>query len=246
MTLDNSQHNMWFKTWFDTDYYHILYQHRDDTEAQFLIDHLVGYLNIGEGESVLDLACGRGRHAIYLASKGYQVTGYDLSENNIKFAKQLASDNLKFKVQDMRYAYDEQFDIVLNLFTSFGYFDTLEDNIKTLKAIKKALRPNGLAVIDFLNLAYTKQHLVAKETKVIGDIRFAIEREIDEQFIYKHIRFTDQDKNYHFTEKLQALSLQKFEELMEAADITLLEVFGDYKLSKYQSNTSERLVMVFQ
>lgn len=246
MPIHNNQDNTWFKTWFDTDYYHILYQHRDDHDAQFLIDHLVAYLNIEPQESVLDLACGRGRHAIYLASKGFEVRGYDLSPNNISYAKQFEQPNLQFQVQDMRASFDQKFDIILNLFTSFGYFDSIEDNIKTLKSIKNALEPNGLAVIDFLNLNYVKHHLVAQESKTINGIQFDIQRQVDEDYIYKHIRFTDEGESFHFTEKLQALSLDKFEHLMAEANINLLEVFGDYKLSKYHPDNSPRLIMIFQ
>lgn len=79
----NKDTTTWFTSWFDTPFYHILYKDRDDTEAQHFMDKLTGYLNIPEGGSILDLACGKGRHSIYLNSLGFDVTGADLSENSI-------------------------------------------------------------------------------------------------------------------------------------------------------------------
>lgn len=245
MDLEHHQQT-WFKTWFDTNYYHILYQHRDNQEAELLIDHLVSYLNITPSESILDLACGRGRHAIYLASKGYDVTGYDLSENNILFANEFDHEHLKFKVQDMRHTYPDSFDIVMNLFTSFGYFDTLQDNISTLKSIKKCLKSNGIGIIDFLNLDYVKNNIVEEETKTIDDITFNLKRRIENGYIIKDILFEDQGQQFHFTEKVQALQLSDFVAMMQEAQIQLLEIFGDYKLSKFDSKNSERLIMIFQ
>ena len=77
----------WFESWFDTPYYHILYKERNDDEAQLLMDNLTQYLNLPEEAKILDLACGKGRHSIYLNQLGFDVTGADLSTNSIAEAK---------------------------------------------------------------------------------------------------------------------------------------------------------------
>ena len=77
MTKDTQQ---WYASWFDTPFYHILYKDRDHSEAQLFMDNLTNYLNIPEQGEILDLACGKGRHSMYLNSLGYDVTGVDLSE----------------------------------------------------------------------------------------------------------------------------------------------------------------------
>ena len=123
------EHPKWFQSWFDTPYYHILYKHRDFKEAEDFIKNLVSYLNIDTDDSILDLACGKGRHSIFLNTLGYNVTGLDLSKNNIEHAKVHESNSLFFEVHDMRNTYGTQFEVVLNLFTSFGYFDNKNDNI---------------------------------------------------------------------------------------------------------------------
>ena len=76
----------WFKDWFNTSYYHTLYKHRDESEAHRFIDHLCAYLKVKKGSKILDLACGKGRHALHLAKKGYQTTGVDLSEESINLS----------------------------------------------------------------------------------------------------------------------------------------------------------------
>lgn len=141
----------WFTSWFDTPFYHILYKDRDDSEAHAFMDTLTNYLNIPENGTVLDLACGKGRHARYLNKIGYDVTGVDLSENSIAFAKEFENHRLHFDVHNMCEPYHKQFDAVFNLFTSFGYFEDDADNLKTITAIKTELNEFGFGVIDFMN-----------------------------------------------------------------------------------------------
>ena len=92
------------------------------------------YLNLPQDAQILDLACGKGRHSIYLNSLGFEVTGVDISANSIKIANESANDKLHFHVHDMRENLPNKYDAIFNLFTSFGYFDNEEDNIKTLKS----------------------------------------------------------------------------------------------------------------
>ncbi len=80
------------------------------------------------------------------------LPGADLSENSIAAASEFANDKLHFKVHDMREPFEEKFDAVFNLFTSFGYFESDDDNLTTLKAIKESLTEYGFAVIDFMNV----------------------------------------------------------------------------------------------
>lgn len=236
----------WFESWFDTPYYHILYKDRNDSEAQFFMDTITEYLNLPEDATILDLACGKGRHAIYLNQLGYDVTGYDLSEKSIAEASESENEKLHFKVHDMRKPFEKKFDAVFNLFTSFGYFKKDSDNSKTLKAIHNGLTEYGFGVIDFMNADYVIENLVAEETKVVDGITFEIKRIYDGEFILKEIEFEDQGTKYHFTERVQALTLQKFETMMEELDIDLLDIFGDYKLHKFSKKSSERLIMIFK
>lgn len=236
----------WYSSWFDTPYYHILYKERNYREAQVFMDNLTHYLNLPEKATVLDLACGKGRHSIYLNQLGFTVLGADLSENSIAEANKNANETLHFKVHDMREPFEEKFDAIFNLFTSFGYFENDDDNLTTLKAIKESLSDYGFAVIDFMNVFQVIETLVPEEIKTMEGIDFHIKRYLKENHIYKEIDFEDQGQKFHFTEKVKALTLKDFEDLMEEAGIYLLDIFGDYKLKKFHKTESERLIMIFK
>ena len=236
----------WYASWFDTPFYHILYKDRDNTEAESFMHTLTNYLNIPEGGKILDLACGKGRHAIYLNSIGYDVTGVDLSENSIEFAKQFENETLHFDVHDMCKPYDKKFDAVFNLFTSFGYFDKEEDNLNTIKAIKEDLNEYGFGVIDFMNTEFIIDNLVPKETKTVDGIEFKLKRYVDNGYILKDIEFTYEGVDYSYQERVSAFKLEDFKSLFEQAGVYLLDIFGDYKLHKFDAKESNRLIMIFK
>jgi SAM-dependent methyltransferase len=242
----NSKTENWFASWFDTPYYHILYKDRNYREAQIFMDNLTHYLNLPEHAKVLDLACGKGRHSIYLNQLGFTVLGVDLSENSIEIASKNANETLHFQIHDMREPFEEQFDAVFNLFTSFGYFDNDQDNLKTLIAIKESLSDYGFAVIDFMNVPFVLDNLIAKETKTVDEIDFHLKRYLKDGFIIKEIDFEDKGEKFHYEEKVRALTLDDFTKMMDEAGIYLLDTFGDYKLKKYHKNSSERLIMIFK
>ena len=162
----------WFDSWFDSPYYHILYKDRNYREAQIFMDNLTHYLNMDDGSKVLDLACGKGRHSIYLNQLGYDVLGVDLSENSIATATKNTNETLHFRVHDMREPFEEKFDGIFNLFTSFGYFENEDDNLKTLISIKESLSEYGFGVIDFMNVNHVIANLIPEENKTVEEINF--------------------------------------------------------------------------
>ena len=236
----------WYASWFDTPYYHILYKDRDYSEAQNFMDNLTNYLNLPEKGKILDLACGKGRHSIYLNTLGYNVTGVDLSEQSITHAKQFENATLKFDVHDMTKPYPETFDAVFNLFTSFGYFDNDICNLKTIASIKEELNTYGFGVIDFMNVNYVIKNLVAEDVKTVDGIDFHQKRSVKDGYIVKDISFTIDGHTFDYQERVKALSLDDFKALFHKADVHLLDIFGDYNLQKYHAETSERLIMVFK
>lgn len=236
----------WYASWFDTPFYHILYKDRDYTEAEAFMFNLTEYLNIPEHGKILDLACGKGRHSIHLNKLGFNVTGVDLSENSIAHAKQFENETLTFKVHNMTKPFNEEFDAVFNLFTSFGYFDNPEDNLNTIKAIKTNLNETGFGVIDFMNSDYVIDNLVPENIKTVDGIDFHQKRSVIDGFIVKDISFTYKDKAYQFQERVKALTLADFEAYFEQAGIHLIDIFGDYKLRKFDKKSSERLILIFK
>lgn len=243
----DTQENAWFSDWFDSPYYHILYKNRDYTEAQFFIDNLSSYLEINTQHKILDLACGRGRHSIYLNKKGFKVVGADLSKSSINFAKQFENERLNFQVHDMRETLEECcFDFILNLFTSFGYFESDEENLKVIKSAKVNLKESGFFVIDFLNPQKVIDSIVPFEEKVLNEISFKIRKRFENGYIVKDINFEAESREFHFQEKVQAISKERFLSYFEKAKLKLIDIFGDYQLQKFDEKTSDRMIFILK
>lgn len=235
----------WFSSWFDTPYYHILYRERGYEEAGLFMKKITSFLDLPQGSSILDLACGKGRHSIFLNKLGFDVTGVDLSPNSIAFARQFENSSLHFRVHDMCIPMDKKFDAVLNLFTSFGYFDQEEDNLRTIRAIKAELKENGYGVIDFMNTKKVVRNLVPSEVKEVKGIEFNITRFYHEGHILKNVTFEDEGESYNFTEKVKALTLTDFQNYFKKAGINLMQAFGSYQLEEFDEKESDRLILVF-
>ncbi|WP_422361123.1 SAM-dependent methyltransferase [Reichenbachiella sp.] len=238
----------WFDEWFNTIYYHVLYKHRDYEEAAAFLDHLIDYFKIKPHAKILDLACGKGRHSIYLNKKGFDVTGVDLSEENIKFASTKQNDTLHFAVHDMRDVFArEEFDYVFNLFTSFGYFDSKEENLNVIDATIQSLKLGGKFLLDFLNPYVVVNNLVHEEDKTIENIHFNIQRKYtDDQFIIKDIVVDDHGQHYEFQEKVKAIRRTDFLAYFDKINLKVIDIFGDYELSEYKAEESHRLIFVLE
>jgi SAM-dependent methyltransferase len=234
----------WFTDWFNTPYYHILYKDRNDADAQLFMKNITEFLALPKDAHILDLPCGKGRHSVFLNSLGYRVTGGDLAENSIKTAKKFENDSLDFKVHDMRKPFNSKYDAIFNLFTSFGYFEDDKEDILILKHIKNGLKQDGYFVFDFLNANFVKNNLVKKEVKVVDGIAFNITREISNGFILKNITFFADDKNHSYTERVKYLDLSKMETYFDKVGFKIINTFGDYSLNTFNTETSNRLIIV--
>lgn len=236
----------WFVSWFDSPYYHLLYQHRNDDEAEFFMNNLTSFLAIPKGAEILDIPCGKGRHALYLSTLGYKVTGLDLSVNSIEFAKNYENEQLVFNVQDIRNPLPKKYDAVFNLFTSFGYFDTDEDDLKVLTNFKNGLKTNGFAVIDFINIDKAIKNLLAEEIKIIDGIQFHISKKLENGFIVKNIEIDDHGQKHHFFEKIKCIDFDKINNYLDTVGFKLNHTFGNYNLEAFNVKTSDRLILVVQ
>jgi cyclopropane fatty-acyl-phospholipid synthase-like methyltransferase len=235
----------WFAHWFDSPYYHTLYKNRDEKEAQAFIDNLVQHLQITKGSKLIDIACGKGRHATYFNSLGLDVVGVDLSPNSIASATKNVNATLQFSVHDMREVYQENsFDVVTNLFTSFGYFEENADEQKAINAMASNLKSEGVLIIDFMNVKKVIANLVASEQKTIDGITFDIIRKIEAGYIIKDIQITDGAIKQHFQEKVKAITLANYSEFITNVELKIIDIFGNYKLEDFNAITSDRLILI--
>jgi SAM-dependent methyltransferase len=240
------ENSEWFETWFDSSYYHLLYNNRDENEAADFLALLTKHLALPLDKHVLDLACGAGRHSRVLAQLGYTVSGCDLSKNSIAQATKLAQTGGDFFVHDMRDPLPEKYHAIFNLFTSFGYFDHLSDNLKVLNSVFNALEDDGVLVLDFMNATKVIAQLNPAETIQRGEIEFNITRKVSNQRIVKSIDFEADNRTFHFEEKVQALHLTDFETLFSQAGLQLISTFGSYDLAPYSATDSDRLILIGQ
>lgn len=237
----------WFKDWFNSPYYHQLYFNRDKTEAAAFINKLIEYLKPAQGSTMLDVACGKGRHSMQLAGKGFDVTGIDLSADSIHEALKNETDNLHFYQHDMRLPFwIRYFDYAFNFFTSFGYFRTQREHDNAIHSIATAQKPGGCFVMDYLNVHYSEDHTVHNMEKEIEGINYIITKWYDEHHFYKKIIVEDEalEEPLVYTEKVAKFSLGDFTDMFAYQGLQIQEVYGDYDFSSYDIKKSPRLIMI--
>ncbi len=235
----------WFRAWFDSPYYHMLYGYRDEVEAKDFISKVLLELELPESAIVMDLACGRGRHSVHLHSSGLNVIGLDLSTENIAFAKKFEEKGLEFHVHDMRDVFREDaFDSVFNLFTSFGYFNNYDENLQVIKAIYGSLKENGRLVFDFLNpLKHGLPKAKDEELEVDG-VRFAISKKVENDIFVKRINVQDGNVSLHFEERVKAFDVYHLTSMMEIVGFKVQKVLGNYNLEPFVEAISDRTILI--
>ncbi|SDI42716.1 Methyltransferase domain-containing protein [Chryseobacterium taeanense] len=237
----------WFESWFDTPYYHMLYSNRDYTEAENFITKLTADLKLEPDSKIIDLACGKGRHSVFLNKLGYDVLGLDLSRQSIEFDKQFENDSLAFGVHDMRNPIDaDPVDAVFNLFTSFGYFDQESDDKKVFSSVCNALKTGGFFVLDYLNEEFVRKNIVPESTIIRGNIEFKITKKIEGRHIIKDIMFEDKGKPYHFFEKVKLHTLEAINSYAQEVGFERIKIWGDYQLNIFDKENSPRCINLFK
>jgi SAM-dependent methyltransferase len=259
--LKKTEQVNWFTKWFNTQDYLDLYKHRDTKDASKILKLLFRNVTIPKGANVLDLACGNGRHSFLIARKGYNVTGIDLSKYLISRAKEKLKDEysgsrnrLSFEIGDMRrIGHKNEFELVVNLFTSFGYFEKHSDNMKVIKSISSALKKNGWFLFDFLNTDYLKKHLVPFNIKREKKNIIVQIRNITDGFVEKNI-FILKNNNIQgsypvlksYKEKIRLYSLKDFRYMFSTNGLKIVKAFGNYDGVKFIKSKSERLIILAQ
>jgi len=239
----------WYEEWFRKEYL-LIYPHRNEAEAVTQVEFIRKHISLPENAKVLDLCCGCGRHSIEIKKLGYDVIGTDLSEELLDIASSTASKNeldIKFFRCDMReMLYENYFDLVVQFFTSFGYFEDDYENQRVLIAISKALKPGGKFLIDYMNPYYVIKNLVKRDEKDIANGAHLIqERWVDEskKRVNKTITLVKEGKESVYSESVRMYSLQEMEDMLSASGLSLTEVYGDFSGTGY-SKDSPRMILL--
>lgn len=240
----------WFEEWFDSPLYEVLYAYRNEEEAQKLANLIEKIIPAEFYPTLVDVGCGRGRHSITLASRGYHVTGFDLSPQAVKKARKRAKEKglrqVHFLVHDMRHPLPETFDAAVNLFTTFGYFMNESESREVLKSVEQMLKPGGVFLMDFLNADKVKRELVDFEEGEHAGITYSIERKIEDGFVYKKMIFSGKgiDGQETYTERVKLFDLGWFRDNLESSGLTLKDTWGSYSGEPFDAENSDRLIML--
>ncbi len=240
----------WFKDWFNTEEYLDVYRHRNEDDAKKLVDLILSKVNISHGSKVLDMACGAGRHSIIFAQYGFKVTAVDLSEKLIKVAKKTAAEsnvNVNFIESDLReFAISEKFDLIVNLFTSFGYFEKDIENIKIIKTAFNHLKENGFFILDFFNQGYVEKNLKQKSVDIIPGGLITQERRIENSRIKKLITINKYDVEQKFIESVRMFKPEELISAVVSAGFKVYEILGDFDGNTFNFSSSPRVILIVQ
>ena len=256
----------WYVRFFKRDYLriygHTLHQDRTELETQFAIHAL----EIEPHSTVLDLCCGQGRHSIALAKTGLKVIGVDLSEEMLEIARSQAAKirpspvnggngvgegDICFHHADMRQLPDQfqgRFDAVINMFTSFGYLESEDDDQQVLHQIAKSLKPGGKLLMDLLNREWVIINNEEYDWHRHQDGRIVLERrQLNLQTSTNHLTYTeilpDGSRREMSDLQMRLYSLTELVKMLATAGLTLKKVYGGFRGEDYSVNTRRMIIV---
>jgi 2-polyprenyl-3-methyl-5-hydroxy-6-metoxy-1,4-benzoquinol methylase len=237
----------WFKDWFNTQEYLNVYQHRNEIDAEIHIKLILENVQISSTANILDMACGAGRHAIILARKNFNVTAVDLSENLLSIARKTADEenlSINFIHSDIRkYESTDKFNLVLNLFTSFGYFETDEENFAVIKKAYDLLVDGGYFILDFFNSQFLKQNLVEFSEENVGGAEIHQYRKIKDSRVTKKIVITKDGNLSTFEESVRMFTKDELVNTITKIGFDIYNTFGDFFGNEFDDFRSPRIIL---
>jgi SAM-dependent methyltransferase len=241
----------WFETFFDERWVEISTITHPPEKSAAEVEFLIEALGLEPGQSVLDIPCGHGRHSIELALRGIRVVGVDLNDVPLEAARLAGRErgvNLDLRRIDMReIGFRGEFAAVLNLWTSFGYFDSDEDDRLVLERAWQALRPGGALVIETINLYGVLRRFEPRSWHDLGDGRLLLEeRRFDTLAGRMHSGWTLVEPDGERSEMAFATrtyTLVELARMMTAVGFDVEQVWGDYRGSEYGIDSRRMIVL---
>lgn len=235
----------WFSKWFNEDY-ELLYPHRNSEEASRMVQLFEQFGCELSDKNVLDMCCGLGRVSIELSKSSKSVHGFDLSSYFIeKCIENNLQKNVSFERLDMReMAFENQFNVIFHIFTSFGYFETEEENLSIFEHVYKALKPNGYYFFDFLNEEFVRENLNPETISNENNRKVIQKRSIKNNRVVKEISIDNDGTINKYEESVMLVSKQTFDKAFEKRGFEIINVFGNYNGSEFDLKKSSRLIYI--
>ncbi|MBU2492761.1 MAG: class I SAM-dependent methyltransferase [Bacteroidetes bacterium] len=238
----------WYKNWFASEDYLKVYRHRNEKDAVNLINLILSSTNLTHGSSVLDAACGAGRHSVALKKKGFNITAFDLSIALLKIGllnSRKLNLNIDFFQCDIRNVpLKTKFDLIINLFTSFGYFDSDDENFKFIKDAQRLLLKGGYFVFDYLNKDELIKNLVPETKNILNGKNYFEKRYIKGGRVIKEIIINGNGENNNYIESVKLYSCDELISVFENSGFQIQNLYGDYKGNIFNKNNSGRLIII--
>lgn len=226
-----------------------------ETRTKAELEGIIKLCKLKSGGKVMDLPCGYGRHTISLARKGYSVTGVDINDKFLKtassVAKGLGLTNVKFIKKDMRHMeFKNLFNAAINMFYSFGFFESEDDNLLSLKNFYRALKPGGkfllhthITLPKIINGDYLKHELRILKTgnklELFRDYNPVTKREVGQWYILNQ----DGSKKISSPYSMRIYDTNEFDNMCKKAGFKKIDFYGDWNGTKY-NDKSQLLIMV--
>jgi SAM-dependent methyltransferase len=243
----------WYKTFFGEDYLRIYEPLLTPERTQRDVNGIVNLLALPQGSSILDLCCGHGRHAIPLAQRGYKVTGLDLSQVFLGEAEKEAlakGVHVDWLHGDMRnIPFENAFDTVINIFTAFGYLENQDEDQQVLKQVCKALKPNGLFLLEIIHreglIRHFSPHMIEHYPEGLIVLE---ERDFDLLTSRTNVKITmiyPHGERKEYGHAARVYSLTELAQMMTMAGLQVKSYFGAWDGSKLTID-SFRLILLAQ
>lgn len=241
-----SARSLWYEEVF-RELYPLIYRHRDEEAAQREVSGLIRIAGLRRGARLLDVCCGQGRHMAALGAAGLDVFGVDLSRPLLERAEERAGIAGRTVRADMRaLPFAGGFDSVVNLFTSFGYFEEEEENESALAEMVRVLVPGGVLVMDHMNRRRVERGLVPEDTRTVGGLTLRQQRWIEGDRVLKRIEVSgDEGEPVRLLENVRMFYPEELAQIMERNMLETLRFYGSFQGDEF-GESSDRMIAVAQ
>ncbi len=238
----HSNDNEWFELWFN-DIYKSIYNHRSQSQAEKQVLALLNKLGNVPTGTVLDVACGGGRHLRALSQTGWRVMGCDLSETLLKDAAGMPVLRCDMRALPFR---KNQFELVTSFFSSFGYFSSAKEDLEMLEKMVPVLKPGAFLFLDLPNREHVISRLVPFDEQKKPNLLIRQERYMEGDVVVKDIFLEKNGKSHYFQERLRLYSMDQMKDFINRLNLRLLDVMGDEEGREYTPSTSPRMSLLIR